>query len=112
MGTLYIFPLVFIFLLLYLGQALWVYLDSKKKGNAYDWLWGILSLISCPVPLIIYFIISRNGMKKCINCGKSVDKSSKICPYCGETPHKLCQNCGYIIESNWSFCPNCKEKLK
>lgn len=112
MRVVLIFSLIFIFLFLYLGQALWIYVDSSKRHDSYGWLWTILSLTSFPVPIIIYFIVSRNGMKKCNNCGKIMDKRLNICPYCGEDPNQKCTNCGYIIENNWSFCPNCNKKLK
>lgn len=112
MNVILIFIFIFVFLFIYLGQGFWIYIDCSKRNDPYGWLWTILSLISFPVPIIIYFIISRNGMKKCTNCGKLVESRLAICPYCGDNPNQKCKNCGYIIESNWSFCPNCNEKLK
>jgi len=112
MKVISLFILIFILLLIYLGQAFWIYIDSSKRNVSFGWIWMILALISFPVPLIIYFLISRNGMKKCTNCGKLTDNSLTICPYCGNNSNQTCKNCGHIIESNWNFCPNCNEKLK
>ena len=112
MSVVLIFSFIFILLLLYLGQALWIYIDSSKTDSRYGWLWAILSLISFPVPLIIYFIISRSGMKKCDSCGKIMDKRLNICPHCGDNPNPQCTNCGYSIDIKWNFCPNCNTKLK
>lgn len=112
MKNVLIFIFVFIVLFIYLGQALWILIDSSKRNAPYGWVWAILSLISFPVPLMIYFIISRNGMKKCDSCGKVMDKGLNICPYCGDDPNQKCTNCGYIIENYWNFCPNCNRKLK
>lgn len=104
--------IIFIILFIYLGQALWVYLDSKNRGDDYGWLWAILCLTNFPVPLIIYFLVTRNERKKCINCEKSIDRKLKTCPYCGESSSELCPSCGYSVESDWNFCPNCNEKIK
>ncbi|MGH4122183.1 MAG: zinc ribbon domain-containing protein [Clostridium sp.] len=111
-GVLIIFPIIFIFLFIYLGQAFWIYLDGKRRGDEYVWLWSILSLISFPVPLIIYLIINRSGKRKCKNCGKALDINLKSCPYCGDNTKKQCVNCGNMVEKDWNFCPNCNEKLK
>lgn len=107
-----IFPIIFIFLFIYLGQAFWIYLDGKRRGEQYIWLWSILSLISFPVPLIIYLIINYSGKKKCKNCGKGLDLHHKNCPYCGESLSEKCVTCGRVIEKDWNFCPNCNSKLK
>ena len=106
-----VFPIVFISLFIYLGQALWIYLDGKRRGDEYNWLWAILALISFPVPLIIYIIINGAGKRKCKNCGKTLDVNLKSCPYCGENTKNQCCNCGYMVEKDWKFCPNCNEKL-
>lgn len=111
-SILFIFPIVFIILFIYLGQALWIYLDGKQRGDEYVWLWSVLALISFPVPLIIYLIINRSGKRKCKNCGKVLDINLKICPYCGENTSKQCVTCGRVIEKDWNFCPTCNSKLK
>jgi RNA polymerase subunit RPABC4/transcription elongation factor Spt4 len=103
---------IFIALFIYLGQALWVYLDGRRRGDEYGWLWTILCLTNFPVPLIIYFLVTRHGMKKCRNCEKKIDKNLKTCPYCGEAGSNVCPKCGSTVEQDWNFCPNCNEKIK
>jgi Ribosomal protein L32 len=112
MSVLVAFPIIFIFLLIYLGQALWIYTDGRKRGIEYAWIWALLALVSFPVPLIIYIIISRTDKRRCMNCGRLADRALKICPYCGERPSEVCHNCGYPIEKEWNYCPNCNEKIK
>jgi RNA polymerase subunit RPABC4/transcription elongation factor Spt4 len=108
-SLLIVFPIIFICLFIYLGQALWIYLDSKRRGHSYSFLWPLLALISFPVPLIIYLIIYKHDETKCTNCGKSIDKTMRSCPYCGENSKKSCSNCGYLLENNWNYCPNCNK---
>jgi RNA polymerase subunit RPABC4/transcription elongation factor Spt4 len=105
------FPIVFISLFIYLGQAFWIYLDGKRRGDEYIWLWSVLALISFPVPLIIYLIINRSGKRKCNNCGKALAVDLKNCPYCGENTSKQCINCGRVVAKDWNFCPSCNKKL-
>ena len=46
---------------------------------------------------------------ECEKCGKQVDESFNLCPYCGETIEKqlTCNNCGAVIKKDYSFCPRC-----
>jgi RNA polymerase subunit RPABC4/transcription elongation factor Spt4 len=104
--------LIFVLLFLYLGQALWVYQDSKYRGDDFALLWALLCLTNFPVPLIIYILVTRYGKRKCNNCNKRVDKYLMKCPYCGEAGNNLCLNCGHPIETDWNYCPNCNEKIK
>lgn len=111
-NLLLVFPIIFIALFIYLGQAIWVYLDSRHRGDEYSWLWAILCLVSFPVPIIIYLLVTRHGRKRCNNCDKSIDRHLKNCPYCGESTSISCPKCGSSVESDWNFCPNCNEKIK
>jgi len=107
----FVFPVVFICIFLYLGQAFWIYVDGNRRGDHSILLWTVLALISVPIPLIMYLIITRSGKIKCENCGKHLDIHLKSCPYCGEETKKQCNNCGRIVEEDWNFCPNCNRKL-
>jgi RNA polymerase subunit RPABC4/transcription elongation factor Spt4 len=107
-----IFPIIFILLFIYLGQAFWIYLDGKHRQNSNGWLWAVLALANFPVPLIIYLIITRYGTKKCNSCGRYIDKTLNNCPYCGDRSGNLCNSCGYTLEEGWNFCPNCNNDLK
>jgi RNA polymerase subunit RPABC4/transcription elongation factor Spt4 len=103
---------IFLTLFVYLGQAIWIYQDGRKRGDEYVWLWIILALVSFPVGLLVYVILSRTGRRRCLNCGRTIDNSHKICPYCGMNSQELCKNCGYPVQSDWKFCPNCNNQLK
>ncbi|QGU95889.1 sigmaY antisigma factor component [Clostridium bovifaecis] len=40
-------------------QGLWMFLDARKRGEKYYWLWGIFGLINTPGNLVIYLIVTR-----------------------------------------------------
>jgi RNA polymerase subunit RPABC4/transcription elongation factor Spt4 len=92
-------------------QGLWILNDSRKRGDSFFWMWGLLGFLSFPMPILIYLIITRYGQVKCRNCGRNIEKSSLACPFCGETVKKACPCCGSPIEDNWAYCPKCSNKL-
>ena len=49
---------------LLLIQATWIFLDARRRGEKYYWLWGIFGLIHVPESLIVYLIVTRVIMKK------------------------------------------------
>lgn len=55
-STLIVIILAIVLLLI---QALWIFLDAKKRGEKYYWLWGLLGLTNVPSGLIIYLIVTR-----------------------------------------------------
>jgi hypothetical protein len=78
-----------IFLSFYLGHAIWIFKDSKKRQDDLAVFWCILSLISFPIVLIIYVILTRSNNES-----------------------YSCSSCGYKVKNNWKFCPNCNQELK
>jgi hypothetical protein len=51
----WLYPLLAVLLF---GQALWIFVDARKRGeNA--WLWGLLGLLNVPSSLIIYLLVTR-----------------------------------------------------
>jgi len=50
-----------------LAQATWMFLDARKRGEKYYWLWGLFGLINVPQSIIIYLIVTRIIMKKNMN---------------------------------------------
>jgi uncharacterized membrane protein YvbJ len=50
-------------------------------------------------------------MSNCSKCGKEVQDSWKLCPYCGEVLNKTCPNCGKEVKSDWVNCPFCGTAL-
>lgn len=106
-------PLIFMLITfgLFIWQAVWVAMDSRKRGDEYWWLWTIAAIIAFPIGIIVYAIVSRSDRRKCNNCGKEVPKDLKLCPYCGQKCGFFCSNCGQSVQSGWKFCPNCTTEL-
>ncbi len=48
----------------------------------------------------------------CPSCGKSVNMSWAVCPYCANPLDNHCPACGKDIEPDWLACPYCGERLK
>lgn len=40
-------------------QATWIFLDARKRGERYYWLWGLFGLINVPQSLIVYLVVTR-----------------------------------------------------
>lgn len=40
-------------------QGMWVFLDARKRGEKYYWLWGLYGLLNVPGSLIIYLLVTR-----------------------------------------------------
>lgn len=41
------------------AQAVWIFLDAKKRKEKHYWLWGLFGLINCPQSLIVYLVVTR-----------------------------------------------------
>lgn len=96
---------------LYIWQAVWVAVDSRKKGEEYWWLWTIVALMTFPVGVIVYALVTRSNVSRCNNCGKEVPSNINSCPYCGEVCGQICSNCGQKVQSGWKYCPSCTTEL-
>lgn len=108
-----ILPLLIMFAVfgLYIWQAVWVAMDSRKKGEEYWWLWTIVALMTFPVGVIVYALVTKSNTGRCNNCGKEVPSNINSCPYCGETCGQICSICGQKVQSGWKYCPNCTTAL-
>jgi len=103
--------LIVLIVVLLTGQATWIYIDARKRGeNAI--LWAIFGLLNVPSSLVIYLIITRIGKRKCPSCSKIIEKKFNSCPFCNHKLNKTCANCSYKIEEGWPYCPNCSSELK
>lgn len=96
---------------LFIWQAVWVAIDSRKKGEEYWWLWTIAAIIAFPVGLIVYVLVTRSDRSRCNNCGKEVPHNVNSCPYCGVKCGLFCPSCGQKVEATWRYCPNCTTEL-
>lgn len=110
-GVLFMFIPFLVMVALFIGQAVWVANDSRKRDDEYWWLWTIAALISCPIGIIVYILVTRMDRNKCKICGKEVPKNIKTCPYCGSKCGETCANCGCKVQPGWKYCPNCSVEL-
>lgn len=94
-----------IFLIYWIGLALWVYKDANRKHN-YPSLWGLLVLITNLVGLIIY-IMYKQSNKICNGCGTLQNRENIYCVKCGIKLSEQCSSCGNIINRNDNFCSRC-----
>jgi predicted RNA-binding Zn-ribbon protein involved in translation (DUF1610 family) len=78
-----------IILSLYIGAVIWIYKDSRKRQDELALVWCILALLSFPIVLIIYIIVTRSNNE-----------------------NYTCSSCGFKLKANWRFCPNCNQELK
>lgn len=103
--------LLAILLVLLLGsQAVWIFLDARKRGETY-WLWGIYGMTNVPSALIVYLLVTRNRKVTCPDCGQSFAKKHRSCPHCGGAVI-TCPGCGEKVPVHWAHCPRCFRRLR
>jgi len=105
-ASILIVSMFFIIAFVYIWQAVWIFRDSKKRDDELAWIWCILSIISCPLVLIVYLIFTR-----CTTRGTSGYKSTDNV-YSSTLREKKCSNCGFAAEDGWNYCPNCNYNLQ
>jgi hypothetical protein len=102
--------LALIFLIYWIGHALWVYKDANRKHSNPS-LWGILVLITNLVGLLIY-IMYRQSNRVCSKCGVLQSKENIYCTKCGTRLNQQCDSCGEITSKNDNYCSRCGNKIK
>lgn len=98
-----------IFIVYWIGLALWVYRDSSKKQNNPS-LWGLLVLLTNLAGLIIYIMYNQNS-RICYKCGALQNKENIYCVKCGAKLNRVCSNCGQLINKQDNYCSRCGNKL-
>jgi RNA polymerase subunit RPABC4/transcription elongation factor Spt4 len=98
-----------IFMIYWIGLALWVYKDANAKRNN-PALWGGLVLLTNLAGLIIYFMYKQNSII-CYKCGVIQNRENIFCSYCGTKINEQCSHCGSIVNKGESYCSRCGEKL-
>lgn len=99
-----------LFMLYWLGLALWVYKDSgSKKLNAP--LWGLLVLFTNAVGLMVYLIYSQNN-QSCYKCGASQSKTNIFCSHCGTKINSSYESCRNVVGKRDCYCGQCGGKLE
>lgn len=98
-----------IFMIYWIGLALWVYRDADRKNNNAA-LWGLMVLITNIIGLIIYTMYKQNN-RICDKCGSLQDKDNVYCTVCGTQINRVCPNCHSIIDKKDHYCSKCGEKI-
>ncbi len=49
---------------------------------------------------------------KCPSCGKTVEETFMVCPYCQTKLKGKCANCEQMLERDWVACPYCGAKKR
>lgn len=95
-----------------LVQATWIFVDARRRGESYYWLWGLFGLLNVPSSLIVYLLVMKYHKRRCPACGREVQKGQPVCPGCGSVVAGTCPQCHDATRMEWNYCPNCACKLK
>lgn len=115
MGSIFILIMVFIASIVFV-IARFVYNDAKKRGMD-PWLWMTVAIFIPNLIGLIIYLVARNSYvnidnRQCINCGRTINKDFKLCPYCGKDLNNTCGQCGSTVDEAWKMCPYCGKDLK
>lgn len=44
-------------------QGVYLFVDARKR-NAYPWFWGVIGILSFPLPVILYAILVKKLFRK------------------------------------------------
>ncbi|RDY25477.1 zinc ribbon domain-containing protein [Romboutsia weinsteinii] len=117
-GLTSLFIVMFLVLALGIGQVVWIYLDSRNRGDKLKVLWAMLAItpllvpIILPLPIIVYLLVTRAFSEKCSNCKTRVVSSFSSCPTCGSKLKEKCRICHKALKEEWNYCPYCSDKIK
>jgi len=50
--------------------------------------------------------------RRCPECGKGVEASFVICPYCRARLRNVCTGCGEKLKAEWQACPFCGQAVE
>ena len=103
------FVLALIFVVYWIGLALWAFKDASKNQKNSS-LWGIIVLLTNLVGVIIYEMYKQNSMI-CNKCGFMQSKKNIFCTKCGNQLNDLCSKCGNITCKGDQYCSKCGNKL-
>jgi RNA polymerase subunit RPABC4/transcription elongation factor Spt4 len=99
-----------IFIIYWIGVALWVYKDAnQRKVNSA--LWGGIVLITNIVGVIVYTMYKQTN-KVCYRCGAIQSKDNIFCGSCGAQINERCDECSSIVGKNQNYCNSCGHKLR
>lgn len=55
---------------------------------------------------------SQSNIRKCSNCGNTVEPNSRFCSQCGTAAGNICPSCAKPIQDGDRFCNTCGTKLE
>ena len=88
--------------------AAWLF-QASAKAYMSTLLWTALGLFF-NILAVIAFLIVRNFMNVCPNCG-TYQKSAKYCRKCGAEIQIKCAGCGTVVKSMDLYCSHCGKEL-
>jgi hypothetical protein len=98
------------FLLLFIGPALGVIIDARRRRLP-SLLWGLFVLPTSALGMLIYSLVNRDIGPVCPECGERVSARFVVCPYCQTELKGTCATCGQVVGLNWHYCPSCSTEL-
>ena len=121
MSAVRMIPLAFLYML-WASVAIWVYRDAERR-NVNGMLWALFVFVGNIIGLIIYLIVRSSSPEReslppdttpmvasttpCPECGRGVQASFVVCPYCAHSLARSCVDCGERLEIDWKACPHC-----
>lgn len=117
---------------LYILSVVYVFVDAKRRGIRFFWIWGLVALIPF-VGLIAYLVLRPNSYEAdreeqeldvalrerelaqygtCPKCGAPIEKDFIVCPICNTQVRNVCPNCHRPLEANWKVCPYCRTHIQ
>ena len=111
-GFIFLIPILILVLAAITAVGVFVYRDAKARGLPAA-AWTLCAVLLPGFVGLALYLVARTGRSalKCPNCGRRVEKTFVVCPYCGEKLKLACPGCGTAVEPDWKVCPNCAAPL-
>lgn len=103
-------------LVAWLGLTAWLLYDARERRASAIAGWVLLSLITGPVALAVWFISrppleSEPEQEICRGCGADTPLNAAFCVRCGHALRPACPDCRRPVEVDWSYCSTCGTNL-
>ena len=111
-GFIFLIPILILVLAAITAVGVFVYRDAKARGLPAA-AWTICAVLLPGFVGLALYLVARTGRSalKCPQCGRRVERTFAVCPYCGEKLKLACPGCGTAVEPDWKVCPNCAAPL-
>lgn len=98
-----------IYIVYWIGLALWVYKDANKRISN-PALWGFIVLLTNLAGLIVY-IMYKQSSRICFDCGALQSRENIYCVKCGIKINETCSCCNMVFKKDDIYCSKCGSKL-